>query len=61
MIMTCNASSLPASGQSFHLALIQLMVGVDKPTNLLNAARLIREAVGQGAQMIVLPVSDHVV
>ena len=48
-------------GLSFCLVLIQLMVGGDKPTNLLNVARLIREAARQGAQMIVLPVSDHVV
>ena len=40
-----------------RLALVQLAVGVDKPTNLQRVGSFIREAAGKGAKVIPLPVS----
>ena len=42
----------------FRLGLIQLAVGANKATNLERAEKLIREAAGQGANVIALPVSS---
>ncbi len=39
----------------FRLALIQLLVGTDKPNNLTRAVKSIKEAASNGAQLIVLP------
>lgn len=43
--------------RTFRLAMIQLAVGANKATNLERAEKLVREAAGQGAQVIALPVS----
>ena len=40
----------------FRLALIQLAVGADKTTNIRRACQMVKEAVRNGAGMVVLPV-----
>ena len=40
----------------FKLALVQMAVGADKATNVRRACRMVKEAVQNGAGMVVLPV-----
>ena len=40
----------------FKLAMVQLAVGVDKAANVRRACQMIKEAVQNGAGMVVLPV-----
>ena len=48
-----------ASGLSkFRLGLVQMLVGADKTANLVRAAKLVKEAASNGAQVIALPVSE---
>ena len=48
-----------ASGLSkFRLGLVQMLVGADKAANLVRAAKLVKEAASNGAQVIALPVSE---
>lgn len=44
-----------------RVALIQMRSGTDIPANLADAARLIREAAGQGANFIATPETTHLV
>ena len=52
-------SPLPAlPGLSkFRLGLVQMLVGADKAANLVRAAKLVKEAASNGAQVVALPVS----
>ncbi len=43
--------------RGFRLAMIQMMVGAEKTANLQRAVRMVKEAVGKGAQVVSLPVS----
>ena len=43
------------SATKFRIALVQLLVGADKGSNLTRASKLIREAAANAAQIIVLP------
>lgn len=45
----------------FKLALIQLAVTSNKQTNWRRAAEMIEKAVGLGAKLVCLPVSDMIV
>ena len=45
----------PPTPGRFQLALLQLSVGSNKTQNLLSAQAAVREAVGRGAQLVVLP------
>ena len=44
----------------FRLALVQLAVSADKALNICRACEMVKSAVKNGAQMVVLPVRDNV-
>ena len=49
-----GAQCVPAG--RFKLALVQMAVGADKAANVRRACRMVKEAVQNGAGMVVLPV-----
>lgn len=53
--VTINFINLSLVASKFKLALIQLAVGGDKSANLQRAVEMVREAAGNGANLMVLP------
>ena len=54
LCMLHGAQCVPAG--RFKLALVQMAVGADKAANVRRACRMVKEAVQNGAGMVVLPV-----
>lgn len=54
---TMSKAPILSPSSPFKLALIQLAIGADKSKNLQHAKSKILEAAGQGANVVVLPVS----
>ena len=52
--MLHGAQCVPAG--RFKLALVQMAVGADKAANVRRACHMVKEAVQNGAGMVVLPV-----
>lgn len=50
---------MAAQARALRIALVQLAVGADKATNLSRASEKVREATENGANIVVLPVSDY--
>ena len=47
----------PPGLSKFRLGMVQMLVGADKAANLVRAAKLVKEAASNGAQVVALPVS----
>ena len=46
--------------RKFRLGMVQMAVGADKAANLVRAASLVKEAAGNGAKVVALPVCEVV-
>ena len=56
ILLMCSPPSPPPRAGRFRVALVQMAVGANKANNLRRACQMVKEAVRNGAGVVVLPV-----